>query len=159
MNQINSDCLNLIKSRFYFSYFLRHIMESKFEILGLHSDVLKNALKNKNLTSRLEMIMKYANLITCTKQLGSLLYNLAAKMPQGFEHRLEIITNYIINTKISNQVQLEAAINYIKKIGDAEINVSQFEKECGVGIIVTDEEIKTVVEASFEASKKEIQEK
>jgi len=39
---------------------------------------------------------------------------------------------------LQNDTQLEAAINFIKTLGEAEVNIAEFEKVCGVGIVVTE---------------------
>ncbi len=55
--------------------------------------------------------------------------------------------------KISTDVQLEAAINYVKKIGDANIDVKEFEEASGVGVVVTDEKIRSTIKGMYEEQK------
>jgi len=52
-----------------------------------------------------------------------------------------LVAQYIVDGKMQRP-NLAAALRYLKNLGDAEFNVATFEKECGIGITVTNEEIK-----------------
>lgn len=59
---------------------------------------------------------------------------------------LPIIIKYIINGSIRNDVQFLAAFNYLlEHSGNNEINLSEFEIECGANVVVTIEEIEDSV--------------
>eukprot|EP01022_Parablepharisma_sp_SALTPOND_P019350 TRINITY_DN3287_c0_g1_i1.p2 TRINITY_DN3287_c0_g1~~TRINITY_DN3287_c0_g1_i1.p2 ORF type:complete len:769 (-),score=124.95 TRINITY_DN3287_c0_g1_i1:13395-15701(-) len=131
-------------------------LESKLANIGLQKDVIKNALQNKKLASRLAQVLEIANVGSCPKQKGALLYKIAAKVPSGFEHRLELLTKYVAENKIVSDAQLEAAIAYTKTIGDTDINIKEFEVASGVGVVVTDQQIMDTVKALFELHKSAI---
>jgi len=128
-------------------------LETRLANIGLQKDVIKNALANKKVTARLEQVLNLAKCEECTKQKGALLYKIATKVPPGFDHRLEILVKYVSENKIVTDSQIEAAIAYIKTIGDATVDLKEFEAAAGVGVVVTDQQIKDTIKALFELHK------
>lgn len=58
-------------------------------------------------------------------------------------------------------MQLDEAINFLKEVlktrgGESEITVEEFEKACGVGIVVTDEDLNQAINKLFEENKEQI---
>lgn len=131
-------------------------LEERLSKIGLQKDVIKNALANKKLAAKLGEILDIAKIDSCPKQKGALLYKIATKLPPGFEKRLELITKYVAEDKITTDAQLESALTYIRTIGDSDLNIKEFEENAGVGIVVSDKDIEDLIRKMFEENKEEI---
>ncbi|CAI9605285.1 unnamed protein product, partial [Staurois parvus] len=76
--------------------------------------------------------------------------------------RLDFLVGYIIRKKIGTDLQLNgtltaiAALDYVKGHPVDPIDVADFEKECGVGVVVTPEEIEEAVEAVIQTYKEQL---
>ena len=131
-------------------------LEERLSKIGLQKDVIKNALANNKLATRLSKVLDIAKLDSCSKQKGALLYKIATKLPASFENRIELITKYVAEDKITADVQLEAALTYIKTIGDTDLNIKEFEESSGVGMVITDKDIEGTIKNMFEENKETI---
>jgi glutaminyl-tRNA synthetase len=131
-------------------------LEERLSKIGLQKDVIKNTLANTKLATRLSKVLDIAKIDSCSKQKGALLYKVATKLPASFENRLEFITKYVAEDKITTDVQLEAALSYIKTIGDTDLNIKEFEESSGVGITITDKDIENTIKKMFEENKEAI---
>jgi len=108
---------------------------------GLNKTVAQNALQNKKLSTRLQLIFLNKPNEILSKN-GPLLYKIAAKTPPGFEHHIDFLTKYIFSGKLRTDLQIESALNFIKKHNNSQaMNIAEFEKECGIGILITREQI------------------
>lgn len=89
---------------------------------------------------------------------GMLLYHLATKLKPQIHHHMPLIVKYIVTKKLDNTVRVDKAIEFaLTHIND--INLNEFEKFCGVGVVVTPEEIEKVVEKIISENKSELLEK
>lgn len=89
---------------------------------------------------------------------GTLLYHLATKIKPQISHHLPLIVKYILTKKLDTTVRVEKAIEYaLAHIKD--VDLTEFEKHCGVGVVVTPEEIESVVERLIKEYKNELVEK
>ncbi|KAB0397002.1 hypothetical protein E2I00_000584, partial [Balaenoptera physalus] len=84
---------------------------------------------------------------TIDKATGTLLYGLASRLRDP--RRLSFLVSYIANRKIHTETQLSAALEYVRSHPLDPINTMDFEQECGVGIVVTPEQIEEAVEAAI----------
>ena len=116
--------------------------------LGLSEQKAKETLKNvaltKNITSALSGIADVSLLPAGT---GMLIYHLCTKIkPQAITH-LPMLVKLTADQKLDTTVRVEAALEYVLNHGitSSSINVADLEKACGVGIVVTPEEIDNVV--------------
>lgn len=84
-----------------------------------------------------------------------MLYHMATKIKQQIIHQLPLLVKYITSEKLDTTIRVDAALNYLLKNGlqGAAINTAEFEKHCGVGVVVTPEEIERYVEASLKRNK------
>eukprot|EP01125_Pyxidicula_operculata_P011886 TRINITY_DN388_c4_g1_i1.p1 TRINITY_DN388_c4_g1~~TRINITY_DN388_c4_g1_i1.p1 ORF type:complete len:737 (+),score=227.30 TRINITY_DN388_c4_g1_i1:804-3014(+) len=109
---------------------------------GVADREIKNTLKDKKQVDKLLEVLAEAKIDLNTPKVEeetiNLLMELARKFPDG-KHR-QLVVDYILKKKIG-EVQLGEAIKYLKKL-EGELNVADFEKQCGVGVVVTAEEIK-----------------
>lgn len=128
---------------------------SRFMTLGLTEQKAKETLKNATVSKNLLAALDAVKGSKLPETSGPLLYNLAAKIkPQIIDH-LAFVAKNIANSKLDNQQRLDAALEYLlsQTTKSNDINVSEFEKVCGVGVIVTPEEIDRVVELEIKKNK------
>lgn len=63
----------------------------------------------------------------------------------------------IISGDLAKKAQLDAGFDYLKSLDDrSNINEEEFNKACGVGVVVTEEEIKQLIDSLYEKFKDEI---
>ncbi|KAI3386008.1 hypothetical protein SNEBB_009328 [Seison nebaliae] len=142
--------------------------EKKLNRLHLTNSKISETVKNKNLTKiLLELIEIFEREFSrhldddgkIEKVKSNLLYQLGSRLKKQFHQFLSFLTRYIGEGKLSTELQLTEAINYLMRenVENVEkIDVSSFEKVCGVGVIVTADEIDDVVTEVIEFHKKEL---
>ena len=113
--------------------------------IGLPDNKVEETLKKKKLLERLKFVLEKAEVKTQDKDLALMLISVAEKLNPAFNHRLPLLLKYVISKEISNSQQLDAAIAYLRKKGEEEIDTKDFEKQCGIGEKVTEEDIKKEV--------------
>merc|ERR1712154_377782 len=72
------------------------------------------------------------------------------------KHR-RILLEYVVGGKIKTTIQLAAAYNYISN--NETIDIAQFEKECGVGVVVTTKQMNTTIDAIIAKYKTQLKSK
>ncbi|EDW51188.1 probable glutamine--tRNA ligase [Drosophila sechellia] len=131
---------------------------AKFQVLGMSEQKAKETLKNANVTKNLQLALAAAGGATLSDGTGMLIYHIATKLkPQTADH-LPLLVRYIVEHKLDNTQRIDAALEYLLKCGqslNANIDVQALEKECGVGVVVTPEQIERTVQAKIKASYKE----
>jgi glutaminyl-tRNA synthetase len=90
------------------------------------------------------------------KPVVNLIYTVASSLTgEAVGHRKTLI-NYIISNKISKQNTLMNAIAYLKKLGSDPLDVANLEDTCGIGVVISTEEIQATVTGIIEKNKKEM---
>nr|KAF6475850.1 hypothetical protein HJG63_016232 [Rousettus aegyptiacus] len=123
---------------------------SLFTGLGLSEQKARETLKNTTLSAQLREAATQAQQTlgsTIDKATGTLLYGLASRLRDP--RRLSFLVSYIANKKIHTEPQLSAALEYVRSHPLDPIDVVDFEQECGVGIVVTPEQIEEAVEVAI----------
>ncbi|VDO27921.1 unnamed protein product [Heligmosomoides polygyrus] len=118
------------------------------EWLGLSEHKVKETVKNSALSKQLSSIiaiaeeaLKKSDSPNLTKQQGTLLYQLGTKVkPQCVKH-IPLIVGYVISNGIKSEAQLSAALDYLLVNAVHEVEICALEKACGVGVVVTADEI------------------
>ncbi|KAI5063130.1 hypothetical protein GOP47_0021677 [Adiantum capillus-veneris] len=125
--------------------------------IGLDERTATSALANAKVTANLTDVIREAGVEGgCDKAVGNLLYMVATKFPNNaLNHRAGFL-KYITSGQVKSTPQLEAAFSFFSGIGPDNFNEEDFEKSCGVGVEVTLEEIRKVVEAVIEENKTQI---
>ncbi|KAM5148343.1 glutamine--tRNA ligase [Mantella aurantiaca] len=132
---------------------------SLFTSIGLSEQKAKETLKNEALSSVLrEAVLQAQSVLgsSIDKVTGTLLYNVSTRLKDT--KRLDFLVLYISSKKIGTDLQLNAALDYVKGHPVDPIDVTDFEKECGVGVAVTPEEIEEAVEAVIQKYRKPLSE-
>lgn len=117
--------------------------------IGLSEQKAKETLKNEALSGLLAQAVEQAEAILgyavdrCT---GTLLYNAATRLKD--QQHLAFLVKYIATKGVGSDLQLNAAVEYIKNHRLDSIDSTDFERECGIGVVVTPEQIEEAVEAA-----------
>lgn len=91
---------------------------------------------------------------------GMLIYHLATKIKPQISNRLSFVCKYIASGRLDSPLRVDAALDYLlSTVNEANINIAEFEKACGVGVVVTPEQVEQVVETHMAKYKEELIEK
>ncbi|KAK3873045.1 hypothetical protein Pcinc_021915 [Petrolisthes cinctipes] len=121
-------------------------MAEKLKSLGLSDQKVKETLKNESLTVILADIVDQAQgKGELNKSVGNLLYNLGTKLPRQFHTRLPLLVEYVARAQINQEAKLTAAIKFVQDHAMKEFNTAEFEKACGAGVEVSQDEIEAAV--------------
>ncbi|GBC04481.1 hypothetical protein RclHR1_00570037 [Rhizophagus clarus] len=128
---------------------------SLFQSIGLTEQRAKETAKNKKLAPTLQTTIAEAGISEtgCDKSIGALLYTLASTITKNANTHLSYIARAIVDKKLKTADQVAAAIKYAENAGDKIVD-TDFDNACGVGVIVTQEQISNAI-SSFLESKKE----
>ncbi|XP_015913119.4 glutamine--tRNA ligase [Parasteatoda tepidariorum] len=117
--------------------------------IGLSEQKAKETAKNEKLLKELVTIIELAKKYSSNgipKAVGNLLYNVACKVKPQIQSKVELLVEYVAQGKIDSEIKLNAAFSYLMDHADENTNLKEFEKNAGVGISVTPEEIEKTVE-------------
>uniref|UniRef100_A0A8C5RTH2 Glutaminyl-tRNA synthetase n=1 Tax=Laticauda laticaudata TaxID=8630 RepID=A0A8C5RTH2_LATLA len=121
-----------------------------FVSIGLSESKARETLRNEALTALLREAVGQAQGIlgpVIDKTVGTLLYNVASRLKDS--KHLGHLVDYIATKKIITDLQLNAALEYLKSHPVDPINSADFDRECGIGVVVTPEQIEEAVEAAI----------
>lgn len=89
---------------------------------------------------------------------GILLYHLATKIKPQIIHHLNLFIKYVVTKKLDSTLRVDKAIEFgLSHIDN--IDTNEFEQYCGVGVVVTPEQIEKTVEKHILQVKSELLEK
>ncbi|XP_055530589.1 probable glutamine--tRNA ligase [Wyeomyia smithii] len=122
---------------------------AKLSCLGLSEQKVKETIKNSTLY---ETILAALSFIpenhTITGNEGQLIYQVCTKIKQQCKNHLELLIRYIIERKLDTGIRIDSALDYFLTTGSNKtVNIEQLENACGIGIVVTPEEIDRAVES------------
>ena len=113
--------------------------------LNIPEAKIEEISKKKKFVERLKYVLEQAKVVKGDKELGLLLIQLAEKLNPAYNHRLPLLLKYVIPKEISSSQQLDAAIAYLRKKGEEEIDTKEFESVAGIGVKVTPDDIRKEV--------------
>ncbi|RVE70731.1 hypothetical protein OJAV_G00067230 [Oryzias javanicus] len=129
-----------------------------FTSIGLSEQKAKETLKNGALSATLKDAIVQAHRVLGTsavdKAIGTLLYSMASRLKDT--KRLEFLTINIVQRKITSELQLAAALEFLKSRPQDPISQSEFDEACGVGIVITPEQIEDAVESVIKKHKEQL---
>lgn len=121
-------------------------ISAKLSLLGLSDTKVNETIKNKPLSGLLAGIVDEAKgKGDITKPVGNLLYHLGTKLPQQFHKHIPLLVSYVVDGRINQEAKLTAAIKFVQNSVSGNINIEEFEKSCGVGVEVSQDEIEASV--------------
>lgn len=139
------------------------ILTSKLIALGLSEQKSKETLKNVSLTKILSSALsalenQKRNINELPKGNGMLIYHLCTKIKTQSLQYLDLLVSLIAESKLDTTVRVEFALEFVltHSVKDANINVGELEKYCGVNVVVTPEEIDRAVEEVVSKYKNEL---
>lgn len=127
---------------------------------GLSEQKAAETLKNKNVSaafkSAIEQCSTYAKI---DASLGKLLYHVATKVKdplnKGSAH-FTFLIKYVGEKKLTSELQLNFALDFLKKNTAMPINDAAFSEAAGVGVVVSPEEIENTIEKLIKTHKDEL---
>src|SRR3990167_1136027 len=123
---------------------MQRILSSR---LKLDAKALSVLSKNPKLASRLENILTrkgVSNEIDTVP--SSLLYMLSASQEPRFQSHEDLVADNILSGRITSKAQLKLAEAFLAKATSSEIDFAQFDKECGIGVSLSESEIERYVQ-------------
>ncbi|XP_037027295.1 probable glutamine--tRNA ligase [Bradysia coprophila] len=128
----------------------------KFVALGMSEQKAIETIKNANLTKHLEAALNECKGVQLADGVGMLLYHLATKIkPQIVQNGLPILVKLIVDKKLDTTVRIDVALDFVLSRGQSKeaINIAELETACGVGVVVTPEQIESAVDEVIKANK------
>ncbi|XP_034067049.1 glutamine--tRNA ligase [Gymnodraco acuticeps] len=129
-----------------------------FTSIGLSEQKAKETLKNEALSSALKEAIIQAHLVRgasgVDKAMGTLLYSMASRLKDP--KRVGFLSDCIVQSKICTELQLAAALEFVKSHPQDPINQKEFEDTCGVGVFITPEQIEEAVESVIKKHKEKL---
>ncbi|KAM8830008.1 glutamine--tRNA ligase [Synchiropus picturatus] len=129
-----------------------------FTSIGLSEQKAKETLKNEALSSALKTAISKATVATGSpvvdKAMGTLLYSMASRL-KDLKH-LGFLSDNIAQRKICTELQLAAALDFVKSHPQDPLNQKEFEEACGVGVVITPEQIESAVESLIKKHKEQL---
>ncbi|MEW5320129.1 MAG: hypothetical protein WDW38_011226 [Sanguina aurantia] len=126
--------------------------------IGLEENTARTVIKNpKSLRTLVEVIAEAgATQEGCPRSKGNLLNTVATRFPaNALVHRPQLV-KYVMAEQIKSTAQLEGAFEYLKKLGGVALDTSALEESCGVGVVVTGEQIKAAIAEAIAGSKEKL---
>ncbi|XP_075972930.1 glutaminyl-tRNA synthetase [Anticarsia gemmatalis] len=132
----------------------------RFKLLGLNDQKAKETLKNANVTKFLLAALNEVDVEKLPTGAGMLIYHLATKIKPQISAKLPFVCDYIAKGSIDSTLRVDAALEYLlSNVSEAKIDSGAFEKACGVGVVVTPEQVEQAVEKHMAKYKAELLEK
>ncbi|XP_055351279.1 probable glutamine--tRNA ligase isoform X1 [Paramacrobiotus metropolitanus] len=131
---------------------------NSFVSIGLSAEKAKETAKNDNVAKNLKAIIDQARKTkgdNISKPVGNLLYALASKVKSQAAPHIPLLTQYVVDEKITSELQLNAALDFtLHHAAAGDFSNSDFEKACGVGVTYTDDDVKKAVASTIAANQK-----
>ncbi|CAI4226497.1 unnamed protein product [Auanema sp. JU1783] len=124
-------------------------------LLGLSEQKTKETLKNAALVKVLSIIIENAQNelkikgVEVSKSQANLLYQLGTKIKPQIHQHVPVLTKYIVNDGIKSEPQINAAVEYLLANIVNELDIKSLETACGVGVVVTPDQIEDAVTNVF----------
>lgn len=125
--------------------------EQKLKALNISEKTIGEVQKKKKLQERLKFVLDEAKIEKCDKEVGQMLVLVAEKLNPTYNHRLPLLLKYVISKEIGTSHQLDIAIDFLRSKGEEVITNEEFEKKVGIGLKLTDEDIRKAVLESINA--------
>ncbi|KAL1518260.1 hypothetical protein ABEB36_001908 [Hypothenemus hampei] len=122
---------------------------------GLSERKAKETLTNVAVTKTLLLILNEVRGIQLSDGMGTLLYHLGTKTKPQIAQHLPLLIKYVVTKKLDNTLRVDKAIEYTLSHMN-KVDVNELEKYCGVGVVVTPEQIEKCVEKHINSCKQEL---
>ncbi|GLT70217.1 hypothetical protein SLA2020_423120 [Shorea laevis] len=133
---------------------IRRSTWSRFSRSDWTSELRENTVANNKVTANLVAVIDEAGVTDgCSRTVGNILYTVATKYPANALVHRPTLLQYIVSSKIKTTAQLDAALSFFGATASEDFKLNEFEEACGVGVEVSEEEIKRAVNEVFEENK------
>lgn len=89
-----------------------------------------------------------------------MIYHLSTKIKPQIANKLGFICEFIKSGKLDSTLRVDAALEYLlSNVNETKVDIIAFEKACGVGVVVTPEQVEQAVEKHMVKYKDELIEK
>lgn len=130
--------------------------------IGLSEVKAKETAKNSNVSANLKSCINAASSVSSgetSKAHGMLLYHIATKIKPQISMQIPLLSRYVAEGKIDSELRLNAAMDYLISNPLGDVDIKAFEESCGVGVVVTPEQIEQEVEKVIKKYQAELVEK
>uniref|UniRef100_A0A182JSA6 Probable glutamine--tRNA ligase n=1 Tax=Anopheles christyi TaxID=43041 RepID=A0A182JSA6_9DIPT len=119
--------------------------------LGLNEQKIKETLKNAALTSTITRAFSYVPPgVVLNAAQKPLLFQACSKIKPQSAHHLELIVKKILDNSLDTSLRVDTALEYVlSNVTKATFDAAAFDVACGVGVVVTPEEIERAVETTI----------
>ncbi|XP_041973092.1 probable glutamine--tRNA ligase [Aricia agestis] len=132
----------------------------KFKSIGLNEQKAKETLRNSNVTKFLLDSINAVDINNIPNGARLLLYHLATKIKPQISNKIPFVAKYIADGKLDSTLRVDAALEYLlSHVSEQNVDAGEFEKSCGVGVVVTPEQVEQAVEKHMAKYKQELIEK
>ncbi|KAI9032095.1 tRNA synthetases class I, catalytic domain-containing protein [Hyaloraphidium curvatum] len=130
-----------------------------FQAVGISEAKSKEVISNKKLSANLALAINESGLASgAEKATGSLIYTLASTITKDALPHLPYIARAITAGKLKTAAQVDAAVRFCDALPpSAGIVDADFDAACGVGVVVTPEEIAADVKLLLESRRAELE--
>ncbi|KAI9208216.1 tRNA synthetases class I, catalytic domain-containing protein [Polychytrium aggregatum] len=130
-----------------------------FQAIGLSEQKAKETAANKKLSPNLVLVIKEGGAETgVEKSVGALYYNLASTVTKNAVAHLPYLARAVRDARLTTNDQVSAAIKFAEA-AKGDIDDGEFDAACGVGIVVTQQEIVETVTKFIEERREELEQK
>eukprot|EP01125_Pyxidicula_operculata_P022690 TRINITY_DN9504_c0_g1_i1.p1 TRINITY_DN9504_c0_g1~~TRINITY_DN9504_c0_g1_i1.p1 ORF type:complete len:731 (-),score=243.52 TRINITY_DN9504_c0_g1_i1:24-2216(-) len=128
--------------------------------IGLAGRALTDTLANEAITNTIVSILKSRNITTLSREVGALIVEISnpAIFPQNAIKHRDAIVPYVLDGKMKKN-NLKAALKFLQDLGDKDLDLAAFEKQTGIGITVTREDVEKGISRVLDANLAELKEK
>uniref|UniRef100_A0A2M4BF95 glutamine--tRNA ligase n=1 Tax=Anopheles marajoara TaxID=58244 RepID=A0A2M4BF95_9DIPT len=126
--------------------------------LGLSEQKVKETLKNASLTATVTRAFSYLPTDTqLTQPKKLLLFQVCSKLKPQSSSFLEILIRKVVDGSLDTSLRVDTALEYLlANVAKASFDEAEFDRTCGVGVVVTPEEIERAVEAALVKHREDI---
>lgn len=131
---------------------------NKLKALGLSDQKANETLRNASLCKTIVTAFSFVPTGHCFREgEGLLVYQTCTKIKPQIMGHLEFVIKNILQRKLDSGIRVDAALDFLlANVTNKVVDVDAFEKACGVGVVVTPEEIDHAVEAAITRNKEAI---
>ncbi|XP_058057261.1 probable glutamine--tRNA ligase [Anopheles bellator] len=130
----------------------------RLQALGLSDQKIKETLKNASLTGTISRAFSYLpSDVELSASQKSLLFQMCSKLKPQSAHFLEMLVNKIHIGALDTSLRVDTALEYVlTNVAKTTFDEAAFDKACGVGVVVTPEEVEWAVEKTVAKHREDI---
>jgi len=131
--------------------------EQLFLDSGIDEKRAKETIKNSALTAALKATIEQAKELneSTLKTNINLYYQVASSLPANAAVHRPTLVQYIAEGKLHKN-NIELALKYVKKLGNDPLEIKDLDREAGVGVVLTKEDIQSAVSEVIAANREQL---